>query len=323
MSGKLGKGAKITISVVSVIIIFVAVFMGILLGTNLIQKAVIRMMCPDKPGSTPENYEDIVAQTTLETFQYKAGLELDVIEPKDGIGSGNPTVLVFHGGYYVGGGRKNQEPYARFMASHGYRVVNVSYTLAPDGVYPRQLQDANDALNFVADKYVNDNFVVSGDSAGAHLASQLAALVTDSNLRNAVKISNTLNAERLVGVVGNCGFYQATTVEETGFFLIGSGMEILMGDSKFREKDTIKQLDVVSYVANYPSTLLICGDKDAFLSQAKTMEKALKDAGRAVTTYFPSTVDNELGHEFQCNYNLAESYTAMEKIIEFLSSLNN
>lgn len=318
---KLNKGAKIAISILVVLVILVSIFLGIFFGTNIMQQAIIKLLCPDKPGSTPREYDRIVNETTLKTYEYKNGLYLDVIEPNKGSDEDKPTVLVFHGGYYIGGGRKNQEPYARFMSSYGYRVVNISYTLAPDGIYPRQLQDANDALNFIANKYTNDKFVVSGDSAGAHLASQLGALVTNSKLRNEVKIQKTIPKERLVGVIGNCGFYEATTVADTGFFLIDNAMQILLGDRKYAEKNTVKQLDVVNYVQNYPPTLLVCGDKDPFISQAKTMERSLKNSGCIVTTYFPTTKNKELGHEFQCNYDLEESYIAMEKIIEFLGSL--
>lgn len=320
---KLGRGAKIAVIVVAVLAVITITFMSILLGTNMIQAAIINMMCPDEAGSLPEDYENIVSNTNLQTFEYKSGLELDVIEPKTNLNEDTITILVFHGGYYLAGGRHNQEPYARLMASKGYRVVNVSYTLGKVAPYPKQIQDANDALNYIADKYpMSKGFVVSGDSAGAHLAAQLGAVVTNSKLKDNIGLTKVISADKLLGVIGNCGFYQATTAHETGFFLIKNSLEILLKDKKYLKGEVVKQMDIVDYVDNYPATLLICGDKDKFLAQAKIMESSLRKKGRIVSTYFPVSEENELGHEFQCNYNVAESYVAMGKIVDFLKSLD-
>ena len=164
--------------------------------------------------------------------------------------------------------------------------------------------------------------VVAGDSAGAHLAAQLAAVVSDSEFAKTLDIDLSAYSDRLVGMIGNCGYYEASSVAETGFFLIENSLRILLGDRNYLEGDAVKTMDVTKHVSAFPPTLLLCGDKDDFLSQNLLMEQALKDADRYVETYFPQTKDNALGHEFQCNYEIEESYTAMTKTVEFLSGLN-
>lgn len=316
------KKTTILVSILGVTVVLMSVFMGILFGTNIIQQAIIRMMCPNEPGSVPSNYDQITSETVLVTYVYTEGYELDVIEPKSGVDETKPTVIFFHGGYYVGGGRLNQEPYCRLLAHNGYRVVNVDYTLAPEGIYPLQLKQANSALNFIRSKYpLARGFVLSGDSAGAHLAAQTCALVGSADLQMSVDEHNVIDSKELLGFVGNCGFYEASTAEETNFFLINNAMQLLLGDRNYLKGDTVKQLDITNYVNNFPSTLLVCGDKDPFIVQNKLFEEKLKDVGTSVSVYFPSTSTNDLGHEFQCNYNIEESNIAMAKTVEFLNTL--
>lgn len=308
----------VIVGVFSALAVIIITFVGVLMGTNVIQLGLIRMMCTDKPSTYPENYTEIESQTTLTTHEYIKGSELDVIEPKDGEIKLN--VLVFHGGYYSGGGRHNQEPYSRLLATYGYRVVNVDYPLAPESVYPAQITAANQALKFISEKYPDTNNVLSGDSAGAHLASQLTAVITDKELASKIGINPAVTPYKLAGFVGHCGFYEASSVKDTGFFLIERSLKILTGDSTL-DKEKLSQMDVVNSVAGFPPTLLVCGDKDNFLVQNQLMKDALQTAGVRCDTYFPTTTDKELGHEFQCNYDLKESYTAMERIVGFLISL--
>lgn len=316
------KKAKILLSVLGAIMVLIAVFMGILFGSNIIQQAIIRMMCPNEPASVPSNYEQILHETTLTTHEYIDGLELDVIEPKVDLDETKPTVIFFHGGYYVGGGRLNQEPYCRLLAHNGYRVVNVDYTLAPEGVYPLQLKQANTALNFIRDHYpLARGFVLSGDSAGAHLAAQTCALVGSVELQNSVQENNVIKRNELLGFVGNCGFYEASTVKETNFFLIDNAMQILLGDMQYLKGETVKQLDITKYANGFPPAMLVCGDKDPFIQQNTLFEEKLRVAGVNISTYFPATTTNDLGHEFQCNYNIDESYTAMTNTVNFLKTL--
>lgn len=316
------KKTKVLLSILVVFIVLIAVFMGILFGSNLIQQALIRMMCQNEPGSVPNNYEQIIRETVLTTYEYADGLELDVIEPIFGIDETKPTVIFFHGGYYVGGGRLNQEPYCRLLAHNGFRVVNADYTLAPEGVYPLQLKQANAALNFIREKYPSARgFVLSGDSAGAHLAAQTCALVGSADLQNSADERNVIDRDELLGFIGNCGFYEASTVKETNFFLIDNAMQLLLGDMKYLKGNTVKQLDITQYADLFPSAMLVCGDKDPFLVQNVLFEESLRTAGVKVSTYFAVTSTNELGHEFQCNYNIEESYTAMNKTVAFLQTL--
>lgn len=305
-------------SIFGAIAVTAIVLVGVWMGCYELQKSVIRMMCTNSPSSIPDDYENICAATTLETHVYDGKNELDVIEPNGEIAM--PVFVIFHGGYYAGGGRGNQEPYARLIASKGFRVVNVDYSLTPENVYPTQLNDANAALNFVAQLFPEATFVLSGDSAGAHLAAQLTAAVRTSQLNDRLQ-AETVARERVAGFVGNCGFYDASTAESTGFFLVKSALQMLLGDRDYKNNPLLSELDISRYAESFPPSLLVCGDKDPFLSQAESLALALTAANVRTLTYFPTTQKDQLAHEFQCNFNLPESYTAVDNIVAFLQSL--
>lgn len=319
--GKRKKAVTVSVSVLVVLAITVATLLGLWYGTDILQKSLIRFMCKDEPSSTPRNYEEILNSTTLTSCEYAEGLTLDVIEPA-GLGEDALCVLLFHGGYYVGGGRHNQEPFARLIASRGFRVFNIDYSKVPENVYPAQLTEANAALSYAAAAYPESKgYVVAGDSAGAHLAAQLCALVRSGGFPARPGIEPAVEAERLVGFVGSCGFYQASTVADTGFFMIESAMRMLTGERNYKESAAIAELDLHNYAAYFPDVLLLCGDKDDFLAENTAFRDVLATEGVRVETYFPISGAKPLGHEFQCNYDLEESYEAAEKIVGFLNAL--
>lgn len=314
------KRKKIIIIIFGVVALTAVVIMSVWFGCNELQKALIRLMCPDKPSSVPTDYEAVRSATTVTTHSYNADNELDVIEPIDFIEADKPTLVIFHGGYYIGGGRHNQEPYARLISSKGFRVVNVDYSLAPERVYPAQLTDANAALNFVADLFPNATFVLSGDSAGAHLAAQLTAAICNAELKADLNL-DSVNASKISGFVGNCGFYEVSTVKATGFPFINSALQMLLNDRSYADNPKLRELDITNYATGFPPSLLVCGDKDPFITQNTAFAAALTNANVTTETYFPTTQDKELGHEFQCNFALTEAYTAVNTIVDFLLSI--
>lgn len=312
---------KVFLTIFISFITIITTILTIYFSTNIIQKHMIRMMCKDIPSSIPENYEDILEKTTLKEVNYAYNVKLDIIEPLN-VSEDALCVIYFHGGYYVGGGRHNQEPFARVIASYGYRVFNVDYSLAPEYIYPTQLRQASMALSYALTHYpLTRGFVLSGDSAGAHLSAQLSAFIYNSSSFKDKDFKSPIEPEQLLGFVGNCGFYQASTVEKTGFPLIGNAMQMLIGQRNYKKSKIIEEMDLFNFVLSFPKTLLICGDKDPFISQNKQFANLLTANGIYAEKYFPVSSENELGHEFQCNYSFKESIIVENRIIGFLKTL--
>ncbi len=92
-----------------------------------------------------------------------------------------PTVVTIHGGGFFEGSLRTLSPLVRRFQAAGYAVVNITYRLVPDTLYPAPLEDAFCALAWVsanADNFGIDRQRISvlGESAGGYLAARLAAV---------------------------------------------------------------------------------------------------------------------------------------------------
>ena len=108
---------------------------------------------------------------------------LDVYIPK-GVSGKLPTIVSIHGGGYVYGSKEIYRRYGMDMARRGFAFVNFNYRLAPKWKFPTPLADTNAVLHWVvknAHRYHLDpsRIILLGDSAGAQLTSQYAALFTN------------------------------------------------------------------------------------------------------------------------------------------------
>jgi acetyl esterase/lipase len=151
---------------------------------------------------------------------------LTVFTPKDAPGESSdrsrPLVLWIHGGGWVAGSPEQIATYTEVLAAQGFTVASLDYALAPEQRYPTPVQQAVAALDYLLDhasEYGADatRVFVGGDSAGAQLASQVAALVTNADFRRQMGLDAQFPAANLRGVVLYCGPYNMATVGATGF----------------------------------------------------------------------------------------------------------
>ncbi|HEX3150905.1 MAG TPA: alpha/beta hydrolase [Gemmataceae bacterium] len=106
----------------------------------------------------------------------KAGdkeLKLDIARPTEEKGP-FPCVVCYHGGGWRSGNKRDLRPWIEHLATQGYVGVSVGYRLAPDAIFPAQIEDAKTAIRFLrtsAAKYDvdKDHFAAMGWSAGGHL----------------------------------------------------------------------------------------------------------------------------------------------------------
>lgn len=89
-----------------------------------------------------------------------------------------PGVLVIHGGGWYKGNRSQMNSIAKRLAKNGYTAINISYRLAPEHIFPAQLEDCQSALRWMRNhaeqfKIDPEHIGAFGYSAGAHLATLL------------------------------------------------------------------------------------------------------------------------------------------------------
>jgi acetyl esterase/lipase len=111
-------------------------------------------------------------------------LKLDVYRHRS-MPRGCPVLLQLHGGAWAIGDKKEQGlPLMYQMAEHGWLCVSANYRLSPHATFPDHLIDAKKALAWIrehGERYgAEPSFVVvTGGSAGGHLASLVALTAND------------------------------------------------------------------------------------------------------------------------------------------------
>jgi len=120
------------------------------------------------------------------TYTRVAGLELKLdVYRKSSHPTDCPTLLQIHGGAWVIGSKNEQGlPLMVHMAARGWVCVSVNYRLSPHATFPDQLIDLKRAVAWIREhgrQYgTNPDFlVVTGGSAGAHLATLVALTAND------------------------------------------------------------------------------------------------------------------------------------------------
>ncbi|MFP6626724.1 MAG: alpha/beta hydrolase [Deltaproteobacteria bacterium] len=99
--------------------------------------------------------------------------------------SGAPVLLQIHGGGWIFGSKNEQAmPLMNLMASHGWVCVSVDYRLSPHATFPEHLIDVKKAMAWIREhggEYGADPdcIVVTGGSAGGHLAAMVALTAND------------------------------------------------------------------------------------------------------------------------------------------------
>jgi acetyl esterase/lipase len=240
------------------------------------------------------------------------------------------TVVWIHGGGFVSGSKEQIANYARILASRGYTVVGVDYSIAPESTYPTPLREANVALGYLQREarrlHVDPNrFVLAGDSAGALIAAQVASIITSSQYAQLVEVSPRLAPSQLAGVVLYCGPYDLEPPKQAGspgWF----GRTLLWsysGRRDFAHDPRLPTLAIVNYLTpQFPPSFISVGDADPLAAQSYVLAHDLARLGvRVDTLFFPAAYAPPQPHEYQFNLDTEAARLALQRSTEFLATL--
>ena len=313
--------------VLLVLLVIVLAVWIISANSTFLQVAFIRALCAGNAGVMPTDYDAVVAKIDVlgTDVSYESQFDngvMDVYAAKSD--SPLPLIVYAHGGYYVGDDKADFGYYCQTLASKGYAVANLNYQLAPEGKYPTQMLQVNEAIRFLlshAEEYRIDptRIFIGGDSAGAHLSSQMGLYYTNPAFRSRIGGEPAIASEQLKGVILHCGYYNIDTLRATGFPMIADSVWMMTGEKHYEGTEAAKSMNTIAWLTpDYPPVFIDCGDKDSFLSQAREMIAALEGQGIEVTSFLPTTTTFPLIHEFQVRLNLPEAVAALEKLVGFL-----
>lgn len=225
---------------------------------------------------------------------------LDVYRPEDD--AVYPIIVNIHGGGFVYGNKDIYKRYCMDLARRGFAVVNINYRLAPRWKFPTPMEDIHNAMIWLVehgkDYHADTNHVfMVGDSAGAQLASQYAAMMTNPRymaLFAPLKPNPSISL-RAVGL--NCGLYDMKMVasdKREGLELDYLGRKIANDDPRLAVMDAITPA--------FPPAHITTSCHDFLRQAAQPMLEHLQSKGiDCKLDVYGSEEDETIGHVFHVN----------------------
>jgi acetyl esterase/lipase len=248
---------------------------------------------------------------------------IDVYRPRASAAAPRPVILWIHGGGFIANSAAQFRDWAILLAHQGYVVAVLDYSLAPQAHYPAPVRQANAALAYLGRNAARfggnaDRVAVGGDSAGAQIASQTAAVESNPRLAAAMALTPGISPAHLRAAVLFCGLYDMSTVGGTGFPGLRTYLWSYTGTRNWLAYPGIDQLSTTRQAtAAYPPTYLTVGDADPFRAQATELAGVLRSRGVPVTTLFWR--GHGLGHEYQFHFSHPEAAVNLTRTLGFLA----
>ena len=154
----------------------------------------------------------VIQQCNISYGPYRKHNLMDLYRPDDK--QPYPIIVNVHGGGYVYGNKEVYKRYCMYLAQQGFVVVNINYRLAPRWKFPAPLEDINNVMLWIERNERTlqvdcSRIFMVGDSAGAQLVSQYAAMLTNPSYMAHFGLVPPGDNIKLRAVGLNCGVYDA------------------------------------------------------------------------------------------------------------------
>ena len=209
-------------------------------------------------------------------------LKLDIYRPRN-FESLNPTLMYIHGGGWTNGSKEASSLTFLPYLEMGWTVVNVAYRLADVAHAPAAVEDTRCALRWVyrnAEQYGFDknNIVVTGNSAGGHLALTTGMLSSDAGMERQCpgdRMRSTwptgpvnMEALKVAAIINWYGITSVSDLLNNGPGTSGNFTEAWVGNSPDRVAIAAR-VSPINYVNEDLSPILsIHGDQDSIVPYA-------------------------------------------------------
>ncbi|TYR81883.1 alpha/beta hydrolase [Priestia megaterium] len=324
----------IPISAISIVVIPLLLLLIIGQFTPALNALIIKQLFEADSFAAPKNIETIKKQVKVEKDIVYAedGIEnsfLDIYYPKNAK-KDLPVIMWIHGGGFVSGSKEQTQEYGMALANEGYVVANINYAIAPGQQYPGPVIQANQALKYLqnnVDKYGGDmsRLFIGGDSAGAQIASQTAAVISNEELAKTMGLQPSVDNEQLKGALLYCGLYNMDRMgksEKSPVLKAGvqtvlwsyTGVKDFASFSRLDELSTVKQV-----TPDYPPAFLTVGDADPLAPHSVELIDVLEKNNVEVESVLFDGTNTDLGHEYQFDFTTPHAEQTLGKTLEFLN----
>lgn len=261
--------------------------------------------------------------------QGNADTRLDAYWPA-GAKTPQPAVVWVHGGGFIDGTKDGMDAYLPQLAAHGYTGIALEYSKAPEQRYPVQVHQVMQALAWTqahADELHVDptRIVIGGDSAGAHIAAQVAMAIVDPRYAREAGLAPAIQPSQLRGMLLFSGTY---------YFLVSPQARVSAQMEKFgrllrwaylgqKEPDPdgpARWTTLPEFVdRRFPPTLIVAGNGDPLAPQSRRMATALQAAGVPTEwMYVDGGSDHPQPHEFQFHFGTPEAGQVLDATVQAL-----
>ncbi|MBI3279329.1 MAG: alpha/beta hydrolase [Acidobacteria bacterium] len=228
-----------------------------------------------EPPKLPPLPDSVMVEPNLAYDQYKETV-IDVFYPKARAAGKRPAAIVIHGGGWRGGDKQRMvQTHVLPYVEKGFVVANVEYRLAKVAAAPAAVTDVLKAADWFADNAKrwgvdNKRIVVTGTSAGGHLALMVGMTPKSAKLGPAAKVAVVVN------------FYGITDVEDQ---LQGPNRREYAVEwipEQAGRFELARRVSPMTYVRkDVPAILSIHGNADQTVpyEHAVNLTKALRDEG--------------------------------------------
>jgi acetyl esterase len=260
-------------------------------------------------------------------IQYDVGdgdVRLDVFYPSaiDQTNRVLPVIVWAHGGSWISGSKDHVSNYLKILASKGFTVVGVDYSLAPAKLYPTPVRQLNAALAFIeknAQALHADasRIFLAGNSAGAQIAAQVANAITSPSYAAEIGIRPSIEPSRLIGAIFHCGAYEAKFAD----FRRNGVLWAYFGTQEFAADPRSSQFSVARHVtANFPAMFISAGNDDFLAPQSYLFAENVAKQGVFVDRlFFPPDYTPKVFHEFQFGLDTKAGQLALERSVAFMT----
>ena len=207
-------------------------------------------------------------------------------------GKNTPLIVWIHGGAWMLNDKYADMSYMgntiQLFINSGYALASVDYRYSTTAIFPAQIQDVNQAVQFLYDhaaKYDLDKNKIAliGFSAGGHLAS-LMGLSNNNNVKEFYPPGEKINFKiRCVfDFYGPSDLIMQTANPDTSVMNDRDPVAILLGAMPVNRPDLAKIASPVTYVdSNDPPFLIVQGEKDESVpnTESKILSSWLTLAG--------------------------------------------
>src|SRR3954470_5907391 len=253
---------------------------------------------------------------------------LDVYYPSQENGA-LPAIVWIHGGGFFSGEKGQVANYSKILAARGYTTVAVGYSLGPKSHYPKPVRQANAALGYLmrnAQRLHIDpaRIFLAGDSAGAHIAAQVANAISVPAYATTIGIAPAISRAQLRGVILYCGLYDLALANSRGAYghFMHTATWAYSGRRDGLKAEHLSQFSVARFVTSaFPPAFISAGNADPLLPHSRALAQTLEKQGATVDgLFFADDHKPALRHEYQFDLDTDAGRMALERSMQFLAA---